>query len=171
MELRLSLSFETRLRCCLLACLIFGKELREYFSVDVPTRKKVVDFLTNIGEIYAPDVSTPARTPLFRRAAAALTDADAARPCVHVLARAQWEPSADLQDPKDENLIDVENSYLARPGQFEPGYGGQPPNAANPNASAPPPMDPSLLAFADFPGAHPHPSVYTFLCALQAITC
>ena len=31
-------------------------KLREYFSVDVPTRKKVVDFLTNIGAVYAPNV-------------------------------------------------------------------------------------------------------------------
>jgi hypothetical protein len=31
-------------------------KLREYFSVDVPPRQKVVDFLTNIGAVYAPDV-------------------------------------------------------------------------------------------------------------------
>ena len=68
----------------------------------------------------------------------------------------QWEPSADLTDPKDENLIDVENSYLVRPGQFEPGF-GQPPDPHNPHATAPPPTD-SVLAFADgIPGVHSCP--------------
>ena len=66
----------------------------------------------------------------------------------------QWEPSAELTDPKDENLIDVgETSYLVRPGQFEPGF-GQPPDAHNPYATAPPPTD-SVLA--GFPGVHSPP--------------
>jgi len=30
-------------------------KLREYLSVDVPPREKVVSYLTNIGEVYAPD--------------------------------------------------------------------------------------------------------------------
>ena len=69
-------------------------------DVDVPPRAKVIDYLTNIGAVYAPE----------------------------------WAPSAELTDPKDENLIDVEGSYLSRPTQFEPGQG---PNPADPNASAP----------------------------------
>ena len=75
-------------------------KLREYLGVDVPPRAKVIDYLTNIGAVYAPE----------------------------------WVPSAELMDPKDENLIDVEGSYLSRPTQFEPGQG---PNPADPNASAP----------------------------------
>lgn len=64
----------------------------------------------------------------------------------------QWQPSDELRDPKDANLIDVENDpYLSRPQEFEPGY-GQPPDAHNPHASAPLPTD-SLLNFG-FPGVY-----------------
>ena len=64
----------------------------------------------------------------------------------------QWEPSAELTDPKDANLIDVEHDpYLSRPQEFEPGY-GQPPDAQNPHACAPPPTD-SVLNFG-FPGVY-----------------
>ena len=48
-------------------------------------------------------------------------------------------------NPKDENLIDVDTSYLARPGQYEPGH-GQPPSAFDPNASAPPPLGSTVMA-------------------------
>ena len=42
---------------CGYACCYLCKqtELREYLSVDVPPREKVVSYLTNIGEVYAPD--------------------------------------------------------------------------------------------------------------------
>ncbi len=72
----------------------------------------------------------------------------------HAYVCLQWEPSPELLDPKDENLIDVDTSYLVRPGQFEPGF-GQAPHAHNPLATAPPPTD-SVL-FADFPGVHSLP--------------
>ena len=36
-----------------------NQKLRDYFSVDVPPRQRVVDFLTVIGEQYAPEVRVP----------------------------------------------------------------------------------------------------------------